>query len=195
MQDAKVPDEDHELMYKCLELAEEALKIGETPVACLFYHRQTKKIIASSANETNITGNALRHCEINCIDFIYRHYPKPQETLNDCICYVTVEPCIMCAAALRICQIQRVVFGCHNEKFGGTGSVLSLHNEDWLDSVKSDKTDKNNDGTENSHGIQEIRSNVCRAQAINLLRRFYMSENKKAPKPRSKAGRKLIIEE
>lgn len=42
--------------------------------------------------------------------------------------YVTCEPCIMCAAALREVKIKMVVFGCSNDRFGGCGSVLSVHN-------------------------------------------------------------------
>ncbi len=40
---------------------------------------------------------------------------------------MTVEPCIMCAYALNIAGIRHVVFGCENDKFGGNGSILSLH--------------------------------------------------------------------
>ena len=43
--------------------------------------------------------------------------------------YVTVEPCIMCAAALRQYQIRAVYYGCSNDRFGGTGGVLSIHSE------------------------------------------------------------------
>lgn len=40
--------------------------------------------------------------------------------------YVNVEPCIMCAAALRLLNVPLVVFGCRNERFGGCGSVLDI---------------------------------------------------------------------
>lgn len=43
--------------------------------------------------------------------------------------YVTVEPCIMCASALRQYKIRSVYYGCANERFGGTGGVLSIHSE------------------------------------------------------------------
>ena len=46
---------------------------------------------------------------------------------KDCTLYVTCEPCIMCAHALNIVKVKRVVFGCPNDKFGGTGSIFSLH--------------------------------------------------------------------
>ncbi len=42
--------------------------------------------------------------------------------------FVTCEPCIMCAAALSTLRIGRVYFGCYNDKFGGCGSILELHN-------------------------------------------------------------------
>ena len=42
--------------------------------------------------------------------------------------FVTCEPCIMCAAALRDMKIKTVVFGCSNDRFGGCGSILSVHN-------------------------------------------------------------------
>ena len=41
--------------------------------------------------------------------------------------YVTTEPCLMCASALRQIGIQRVVFGAGNERFGGNGTVLPIH--------------------------------------------------------------------
>lgn len=41
--------------------------------------------------------------------------------------YVTIEPCIMCASALSQIGIHRAVFGASNDRFGGCGSVLSLH--------------------------------------------------------------------
>lgn len=43
--------------------------------------------------------------------------------------YVTVEPCIMCASALRQIGIRHVYFGCGNDKFGGNGSVFNIHSE------------------------------------------------------------------
>ena len=40
---------------------------------------------------------------------------------------MTVEPCIMCAYALHLAKISKVVYGCENDKFGGTGGILSLN--------------------------------------------------------------------
>lgn len=43
--------------------------------------------------------------------------------------YVTVEPCIMCASLLRQYRIRSVYYGCKNDKFGGNGGVLRVHEE------------------------------------------------------------------
>lgn len=56
-----------------------------------------------------------------------RSYPR--SALRSTDLYVTVEPCVMCASALRQYQIRAVYFGCGNERFGGAGSILSMHSE------------------------------------------------------------------
>jgi tRNA-specific adenosine deaminase 2 len=78
---------------------------------------------------------ATRHAELEAIDAILADpdltppglltsgvYPLANTTL-----YVTVEPCIMCASALRQMGIERVFYGCANERFGGCGSVLGVN--------------------------------------------------------------------
>ena len=51
-------------------------------------------------------------------------YPFSSTTL-----YVTVEPCIMCASALRQLGIKEVFYGCANDRFGGCGGVLGVNAE------------------------------------------------------------------
>lgn len=53
----------------------------------------------------------------------------PRSALKSTDLYVTVEPCVMCASALKQYRIRSVYFGCANDRFGGTGGVLSLHSE------------------------------------------------------------------
>ncbi len=68
-----------------------------------------------------------RHAEFVAIDEMLQNHPL--HAIQETDLYVTVEPCIMCASALRQYRIRRVFFGCGNERFGGTGSVLSVHSE------------------------------------------------------------------
>ena len=89
----------------------------------------------------------------------------PQSVLQETDLYVTVEPCIMCASALRQFRLRTVYFGCSNDKFGGTGGVLSLHKDD------------------SANPVLPAYGGIFREKAIMLLRRFYIQENEKAPEP------------
>lgn len=56
------------------------------------------------------------------------HAPRVDRSIvRECILYVTVEPCVMCAGLLRQLGIKKVFFGAVNDKFGGTGGVFSIH--------------------------------------------------------------------
>lgn len=44
-----------------------------------------------------------------------------------CQLYVTIEPCIMCAGALSLMGFKRVYYGARNDKFGGCGSIMQVH--------------------------------------------------------------------
>lgn len=59
------------------------------------------------------------------IDAILRD--DPDCDFGDVDLYVTCEPCIMCADAIGIVGIRKVVYGCANDRFGGCGTVLSIH--------------------------------------------------------------------
>ena len=96
----------------------------------------------------------------------------PLEALADCHLYVTCEPCIMCSAALAQVGIGRVVFGCRNDRFGGCGSILSLHNDTSL--------------ANNNHTPYPIVEGVLKEEAIRLLRSFYDRENVHAPDDKRK---------
>ncbi|KAK0633770.1 cytidine deaminase-like protein [Immersiella caudata] len=57
-------------------------------------------------------------------------HPSPRvnkSIITECILYVTVEPCVMCASLLRQLGIKKVYFGAVNDKFGGTGGVFRIH--------------------------------------------------------------------
>ncbi|KAJ0091267.1 hypothetical protein Patl1_14155 [Pistacia atlantica] len=92
------------------------------------------KVIATGRNRTTETRNASRHAEMEAIDILLDQWQKQglsqlkvAEKFSRCCLYVTCEPCIMCASALSILGIKEVYYGCANEKFGGCGSILSLH--------------------------------------------------------------------
>eukprot|EP00392_Amoebophrya_sp_AT5.2_P015802 g16018.t1 len=182
-------------MRVACEEARIAKKKGEVPVGCVFVdedvesgmneqeHARQPAILARAHNQTNRERNGTRHCEMVCIDQIWRDAsmqrtasvaartptssPKktPMVTLTassasdhvvvqdpvpalskgpdedaqqppspmnfaskmrNATLYVTVEPCVMCAGALVLCGVKKVVFGCFNQRFGGCGGVVTV---------------------------------------------------------------------
>lgn len=101
----------------------------------------------------------------------------PATIFSQCHLYVTCEPCIMCSAALATVGIGRVVFGCRNDRFGGCGSILALHNSRC-------------DGNATKvpyHSPYPIVEGVLKEEAIHLLRCFYDRENFHAPDDKRKS--------
>ncbi len=108
------------------------------------------------------------------------------EIFRHCCLYVTCEPCIMCAAALATVGIRRVVYGCRNDRFGGCGSLLNLHQREGIGKGEDhDYGDGDGDLDSKSQGY-EIRTGVLESQAISLLRSFYDRENFHAPDDKRK---------
>ncbi|KAI3659467.1 hypothetical protein MP638_004529 [Amoeboaphelidium occidentale] len=167
-------ERDHvEFMEAAIQVAKNARLVDEVPIGCVFVHVPTGEILASAHNRTCIEKNGTRHAEMVAIDDILTKYSY--EVFRDCVLYVTVEPCIMCAAALREIQINKVYFGAWNEKFGGCGGVLTVHQDEW-------------DG---KGGRYEAVGDLLRKESIMLLREFYLTENHKAPNPQKKDRRVL----
>ncbi|KAK7461974.1 tRNA(adenine34) deaminase [Stygiomarasmius scandens] len=174
-------DPDHlQWMKEAMAMAEEALAAQEVPVGCVFV--RDGQIIAKARNRTNQLRNATRHAELEAIDEILADKSlTPEKTtypLSTTTLYVTVEPCIMCASALRQLGIKEVFYGCGNERFGGCGSVLGV-----------------NEALEHpTHPSYRATGGYCREEAIMILRRFYITENTNAPVPKSKTNRVLKTE-
>lgn len=118
--------EEHEkFMREAIKMGELALQSDETPVGCVFVHKG--EIIGRGMNDTNKSMNGTRHAEFVGLQQIMAKFPP--SVLKETDLYVTVEPCIMCASALRQLGIRGVYFGCFNDRFGGTGGVLKIHTE------------------------------------------------------------------
>ena len=86
-------------MRKALAIAEEALAAGEVPVGCVLVSG-AGEVVGTAGNETVVTRNPTRHCEIVTMGNLASVDAAWGATL-----YVTVEPCIMCAAALCYARV------------------------------------------------------------------------------------------
>jgi tRNA-specific adenosine deaminase 2 len=165
--------------------AEDALKNGEVPVGCLIIYKDS--VVGRGRNEVNITKNATRHGEMIAIDQVEQYCELNgldcRNVFRQCSLYVTVEPCIMCAAALRFLCIPKVVYGCANERFGGCGSILNVHSD-----IYDDVPTKSCNSDQLPGKPFELFSGIYAEQAIDLLQRFYLQTNPNAPNPKIKMG-------
>ncbi|KAI8989959.1 cytidine deaminase-like protein [Pilobolus umbonatus] len=113
-------------MKEALQVAQEAFDHFEVPVGCVFV-LNNEKVIARGRNRPNESKNATRHAEIEAIDYILKE--NDPSIFHSVDVYVSVEPCVMCASALRQIGIRHVYYGCGNDKFGGNGSVFRVNTE------------------------------------------------------------------
>lgn len=154
-------------MKRSLELANNALIAQEVPVGCVFILDGC--VVAESRNTVNETRNPTRHAEINCID-IFMDYCNANNLdyiksfMRVCV-YVTVEPCIMCAAALNNVCVSEVIFGCANDRFGGK-TVLNVSN--FFDFK------------------YKLSGGLLADEAMSLLKLFYKGTNPLAPDSKKK---------
>ena len=116
--------DDNYFMKIALQEAHKAFERGEVPVGVVVVANQ--RVIARAHNLTEVLNDVTAHAEMQAItsaaDVLGGKY------LNDCTLYVTVEPCPMCAGALRWAQLSRLVYGASDPKRGySTISPFLLH--------------------------------------------------------------------
>lgn len=122
-------ERDRHFMQQALIEARRSHLEQEVPIGCVVV--RAGEIIARGGNLTNAARNGTRHAEFVAIDAILAAHngDAAAARFHECELYVTCEPCIMCAGALALLSFRRVVFGCPNDKFGGTGSILTVHQD------------------------------------------------------------------
>ncbi|KAF0982869.1 hypothetical protein FDP41_010848 [Naegleria fowleri] len=201
--------QDEQFMEEALNMARKALNEFEVPVGCVITYENN--IIGRGYNKTNQTKNATRHAEFEAFDDIFNnfsHLLTDASFFTKCTLYVTVEPCVMCASALLILKIGKVICGCMNERFGGCGSVLNIHQHGIPHTNCISNTSSGDDATvDHNHLLHDETSPIWKDQdhsnnqnwytyeclnglfeeeAIEILQRFYEQENPSAPVPKPK---------
>jgi tRNA-specific adenosine deaminase 2 len=182
-------DTERDFMRLALRLAETAHERWEVPVGCVFVDGETNEVISCGQNETNETRNGTRHAEFVALENALKKKKKkmdeeeektkvlffPAKRLD---VYVTCEPCVMCAAMLGQlpCERVKVTFGCANDKFGGGGTCLSVHEMEGMPSCLGSSSPSFSKAYECVGGLY-------RDEAVELFQRFYVRGNPKAPVP------------
>lgn len=142
------PFDDVYFMRKALQEAETAFDKGEVPVGAVITFKN--QIIARAHNLTETLNDVTAHAEMqaytSAADFLGGKY------LKDCVLYVTLEPCQMCAGASYWTQIGKIVYAASEPKLGFSVLNTKLH----------PKT--------------EVISGVLEEECSNLLKRFFIEK-------------------
>lgn len=133
-----------------------AVSCGDVPVGAVAVI--DGEIISKGHNMREAIKDPTAHAEMivlkDCAEKLGRW------RLNDITLYVTIEPCVMCAGAIVLARIPRVVFGVYDPKFGGGGSVFQILQDHIL-----------NHRVEIFSGIRE---DICR----KILQDFFRDQRK-----------------
>ena len=144
-------------MQEALREAIKAFEADEVPVGAVIVYES--KIIARAHNQIKTLKDPTAHAEMIAITQA-ASYLKSERILNTTM-YVTLEPCAMCAGALVLARIKKLVFGTKDEKAGACGSVVDLTNNKKL-----------------NHKLI-VKSGIYEDESRKLLQEFFKLKRKK----------------
>ncbi len=121
--------DDVHWMGKALEEAHRAFELGEVPVGAVVVHRD--RIAGRGHNRTESSGQPFEHAEVVAMWDAVTNLRR--KTLEDCILYSTVEPCVMCIGAVILARVPRVIFGVREPRTGACESVFAIPNDPSLE--------------------------------------------------------------
>ena len=113
---------DEYFMRLALREAERALEHGDVPIGAVIVHEG--ELVAAACNERELRGDPTAHAEVLAMREASAHLGSWR--LLDTALYVTLEPCAMCAGAVVLARVARVVFAADDPKAGAAGSVLDV---------------------------------------------------------------------
>jgi tRNA(adenine34) deaminase len=119
---------DEYFMRLALREAERALEHDDVPIGAVVVH--DGEVIGVGANERELRGDPTAHAEVLALREAAAKLGSWR--LLDCSLYVTLEPCAMCAGAIILARVPRVVYGTVDPKAGMAGSVLDVLGEPRL---------------------------------------------------------------
>ena len=144
-------DSDVFWMEKALELARHAGDIGEVPVGAILV--KDSHCVAATHNQREQSGNPIAHAEMLAIQEASQKLGNWR--LTDTVLYVTLEPCPMCAGAIVMARIPKVVYAAHDPKAGAAGTLYNIVQDARL-----------------NHHVELI-SGICAEKSSALLKSFF----------------------
>jgi tRNA(adenine34) deaminase len=123
-----MPSSDESYMRQAIELAERAAEHGDVPIGAVVVRGD--EVIGAAGNERELHGDPTAHAELLALRDAAGRLGGWR--IEDASIYVTLEPCSMCAGAIVLARIARVVYGARDPKAGAAGSVLDVLGEPAL---------------------------------------------------------------
>ena len=147
---------DSYFMKEAIKQAKKAFSIDEVPVGAVIVYKS--KIIAKAHNQVELLRDSSAHAEMLALTAATNFLGN--KWLLGCTIYVTIEPCSMCAGALVLSRIEKLVYGAKDSKTGACGSVINIANNKDL-----------------NHRIK-IKSGVLEEECSLLLKEFFLMKRK-----------------
>jgi tRNA(adenine34) deaminase len=116
---------DERLMRRALELAGAAAEHGDVPIGAVL--ARGEEVLGLAGNERELRGDPTAHAEVLALRQAAERlggWRLPETTF-----YVTLEPCAMCAGAIALARVPRLVYGAPDPKGGAVGTVIDLYAE------------------------------------------------------------------
>lgn len=159
---------DEFFMQEAIVEAKKAEELGEVPIGAVIV--LDGEIIARAYNLRETTQNAVSHAELLAIEAACRKVGSWR--LEKAVLYVTLEPCAMCAGAIILSRIEKVVFGAHDPKGGCAGTFMNLLRD------------------ERFNHQSEVVSGVLQKECSQLLTNFFrkLRERKKEEQQKKRAA-------
>jgi tRNA(adenine34) deaminase len=155
----RIVNADEHFMDEALRQAERAAAAGEVPVGAVIV--RDGRILARAHNQVETLRDATAHAEMIAITQAAESLANWR--LEGAELYVTIEPCPMCAGALVLSRVARIVYGADDPIAGACGSVFNIVSEKRL-----------------NHRIPVVRG-VRAERAADLIRSFFRSRRAAAP--------------
>jgi tRNA(adenine34) deaminase len=144
---------DEYFMRLALREAQRALEHGDVPIGAVVVREG--EVIGSGCNERELRADPTAHAEMIALREAARSLGSWR--VLDAVMYVTLEPCAMCAGAIVLARVPRVLFGATDPKAGAGGSVLNVLAEPRL----------------NHH--PQVEGGLLAADSAELLQTFFAS--------------------
>ncbi|MCW2989920.1 MAG: CMP/dCMP deaminase zinc-binding protein [Solirubrobacterales bacterium] len=129
MMPADMADHPH-LMDLALAEARLALEHDDVPIGAVVVRDSDGAVVGAGHNESELRQDPTAHAEVIALQRAAAALGSWR--VLDCTLVVTLEPCAMCAGAIVLARVPRVVFGCADPKAGAAGSVLDVLAEQRL---------------------------------------------------------------